>query len=635
MAANGYWHRVQRTRISRRRLLKAAGAGTAGLAVIAATGGGVTLAAPGGRPAAGGVPLRGGRFRFALTREFDSLDPVTGFGSGPTIFPRMYNTLVAVSARQTDFVFFDLAETLEQPDGETYLYSIRQGVLIAPNDLGIPERELDALDASRWLDRVTQDPIAWHRPLTDQWLQSYDAPDSQTFRIRTNGPYAYFLLRLGTPLGGTIPPREFFDGGISLQNQGVGAGPFFLRPGTFQHVGGASLDRNPNYYRSDPVTGAQLPYLDGIDIVRIDDRSARRAAFISQEIHTYGAEDAQDADELLSQYDVFDVPEPVNTFISFGMNVKRPPWDNPNVRKAAMHALNRQEYIDLVYGGDAMANGLVHWPLTSFALPEEELEQLQPFDPQRSRQLIQEAGFDLPLEIKVMFPASLSIQQHEQHLPIWLVQMEEAGFRVNQEPLDFGTWLDRYINKDYDASLAPNQIHETPEVPLDYQHSSGPAGDNTFSNGLQDPEVDATIDATRAITNPEELAEAVRGVQRLIYERGPAFLPIVSPFDRTLYWSFVTNVPQGLGPVGLYLSDLALGTGPAPTATPELTPAAAATTAATSAAAATPGISLPGTGAEGGSDGLSWLAPALAGGWAGAGVIALAAAALRLRMRRP
>ena len=230
-----------------------------------------------------------------------------------------------------------------------------------------------------------------------------------------------------------------------------------------------------------------------------------------------------------------------------------------------------------------------------------------------------------------MFPASSSIEEHEQHLPIWLVQMEEAGFLVQQEPLDFVSWLDRYTDKDYDASLSVNQIYETPEVPLDFHHSSGPTGDNTFANGLQDPEVDASIDAARAITNHEELAEAVHDVQRLIYEKGPASLPIVSPFDRTLYWSFVTNVPQGLGPVGLYLSDLALGTGPAPTATPELTPAASATTAA----AATPGVSLPETGTEGDAGGLSWLAPALAGGWAGAGAIALAAAALRLRMRRP
>ena len=148
--------------------------------------------------------------------------------------------------------------------------------------------------------------------------------------------------------------------------------------------------------------------------------------------------------------------------------------------------------------------------------------------------------------------------------------------------------------------------------------------------------MDAAIEATKRLTDRGQLIEAVLNLQRLIYEKGPAFLPLVSPLDHTLYWSFVTNVPQGLGPVGLFLSDLALGTEPAPTATPGLTPTATAPTMAT---AATPGISLPETGAGDGSDGLSWLTPSLVGGgaaaWAGAGAIALGAAVLRSRMRRP
>ena len=36
-------------------------------------------------------------------------------------------------------------------------------------------------------------------------------------------------------------------------------------------------------------------------------------------------------------------------------------------------------------------------------------------------------------------------------------------------------------------------------------------------------------------------------VQRLIYEKGPTFLPIYSWNDFTLRWDFVKNWPQGLG----------------------------------------------------------------------------------------
>ena len=137
--------------------------------------------------------------------------------------------------------------------------------------------------------------------------------------------------------------------------------------------------------------------------------------------------------------------------------------------------------------------------------------------------------------------------------------MSQAGFNVNQVALDFTTWLEDYANKDYDSSLAINQIYDTPETPLRFQHSAGPAGDNLFSNGLQDAEIDAAIDSANAVTDPDGLVESIHDVQRQIYEAGPAFLPIVSPFSHMLYWSFVKNIPQGLGPVGLFLNDWWLG----------------------------------------------------------------------------
>ena len=128
--------------------------------------------------------------------------------------------------------------------------------------------------------------------------------------------------------------------------------------------------------------------------------------------------------------------------------------------------------------------------------------------------------------------------------------MRAAGFEVEQDAQDFVTWLDNYTNKNYDASLSLNQIYWTPEIPLDFQHSKGPAGSDIYSNGLQDAEVDKAIEDSKGITDPAEFTQAVLDVQRLIYEKGPSFLPIVSPNGHTLYWNFVKDVPQGLGNYG-------------------------------------------------------------------------------------
>ena len=91
------------------------------------------------------------------------------------------------------------------------------------------------------------------------------------------------------------------------------------------------------------------------------------------------------------------------------------------------------------------------------ALSEEELEELQPYDPEESKRLIQAAGYDLPFKIKVMYPTGVDIYFHAEHLPIWRQQMQAAGFELDEEALDFGSWLGRYTVVDYDSSLALNQ----------------------------------------------------------------------------------------------------------------------------------------------------------------------------------
>ncbi len=554
--ARNYWQRTRQARISRRRLLKRAGLGAAGLAAIGAASG-AGLALPGLRTTAlAGEARRGGRYIYAIAGDWGTIDPVTSVGFGPGVFPWIYNTLVDRSRVQPDFFYFDLAEEVEQPDEETYLFKIRQGVKIAPNTLGIEERDMDTADVLSWFDRIAQDDRALLTSFTKQWLNSVSVTDARTVQLKTVGPYAYTLLRLGAPLGGCIPPREFFEQDIAIETQGVGAGPFgSIQPGSFSETGGIIVNRNPNYYRK-AANGDQLPYFDQIQAVRISDRQPRRVSFLAGQIHSYTAEDRAEVDGLLNEVPDAQVTEnPANTFISFTMNPERPPWNDERIRKAALHALNRQQFVDLIVGPDGgRPNGLVHWPLGDFALPPEELDVLQSYDPTLSRQLIMDATGSDSIDIRVIYPVT-NIEFHDKHLPVFLVQMQAAGFNIQEDARNFGNWLVSYQNLDYDASLSLNQIYETAEIPLDWHSANGPQGDRNFAVGIGGiyPEVEEAIAASKSATKPEAHVAAVLDAQRTIYERGPAFLPIMSWTAFTLYHSFVQNVPQGLGGTGLYL----------------------------------------------------------------------------------
>ncbi len=561
MSTKSYWQRFERQRISRRRVLAAGGVGAAGLAIAAACGGGDgggdngpdATAVPTGT---NGGPKYGGRYVYHIEGDWGTIDPLTSVGFAPGIFPRIYSALLDRSRIQSDVFYFDLAEELEQPDAETYLFKLRQGVKIAPNTLGIEERDMDAADVKSWFDRIDGDERAVLSPFAKQNLESVTVTDPQTVTLMTNKPYAYTLFRIGAPLGSTIPPREFFEQGLDIEAQGVGAGPFgTIKAGSFSESGGIVAQRNPNYYRT-ADNGDQLPYLDEIEAVRISDRQPRRVSFLDGQIDSYTAEDRAEVDGLLDDVSDALVTETANnTYIAFNMHPEKAPWNDEKIRKAAGHALNRQEFVDLIVGPEGgRPNGLVHWPLGDFALSPEELEELQPYDPARSRELIKEATGEDSIDIKVMYPVS-DIQFHDKHLPIFLSQMAEAGFNIEEDVRDFGNWLVNYQNLEYDASLSLNQVYETAEIPLDWHSVNGPQGDRNFGTGIGGlyPEIEAAIADTKTKTDPDEHIAAVLETQRMIYEKGPSFLPIMSWTAFTLYHSYVKNVPTGLGATGLYL----------------------------------------------------------------------------------
>jgi ABC-type transport system substrate-binding protein len=563
MTTKNYWQRFRRQRISRRRLLASTGLGAAGLTVAAACGGDDEEPGPTGTPAAGetpavaGAPKRGGTYKGLTQGDWGTIDPVTSVGNSTGITPRMHNVLLNRSNANPDFWFFDLAESLEQPDDVTYVWKLRRGVKIAPNNLGIPERDMDASDVMSRKERIYADEDALARVVYLPWVESEEAPDAQTVINKTKGPYGYFISRQGRALGGCIPPREFYEQGISLEDQGVGGGPYVMRPGSYRETGQIILDRNTNYYRKDEF-GEQLPYIDVREVVPFTERQAWRTAFLDAQVYNYTAESGAEADEIMRQdSDVYKILNPVFTFISFTMNPFSKPWDDDRIRKAATFALNRKQFIDLVVGeGGGKPNGLVHWSTGRYGFNEEELEELQPYDPQRSRELIRAATGQDTVRVKITYPVT-TIEFHDKHLPIFLQQMREAGFDIEEDAKDFGTWLGDYTRVRYDASLSPNQIYETPEIALDWQSSKGPQGDENFAVGVGAlyPEIDEAIMASKRETDPEKQIEAVRDAQRLVYEKGPSFLPIFTWQDHVLYRNFVKNVPVALADTGTFLNE--------------------------------------------------------------------------------
>jgi ABC-type transport system substrate-binding protein len=575
--AGSYWDRFTAARISRRRALQ--GAGAAGVAAGAiwlvgcgsdddnGNGGSTPGSGNGnGTPTNGqngstglsflnekNPPVPGGMLTLSTGADFGTWDPHISVAAAANFFPQIYNLLLNQSTLDPEFYFFDLAESFENPDENTWNFNIRPGVKIGPNDLGVEERDMDAEDARATYQRIKDEPQAGNGAIKP-FLDTVSASGT-TFSMKTTRPYAWLLYRTGI-FTSTIPPRELIADAAAIASiaaKSAGGGPFRLASSTEGQV--ARMEKNPSYYRKDERnSNAQLPYRDGLELLVIRDREPVRQAFLDGQLMVYGAESKADADDVAGRGEFYVTKDPATTFIGFTMNPEKAPFTDPRARKAINFALNRQQYVDIVYQGDAEANGLVHWPTGDYAFRGDELEELQPFNLEEARKLVDALG---GLSFTMMYPASSNIQQHDQHLPIFLEQMKAAGIEIQQDPKDFGTWYSDYQTLNYTASLSLNQSYETPEVPIDFQAAGGPLSDRSFAIGAGDPAVEEAIAKTKAAFDLEERIAAVREAQRLIYEAGPTFLPIVTPFGYTVYSNRLHNQATGLGPATNALVNIA------------------------------------------------------------------------------
>lgn len=253
---------------------------------------------------------------------------------------------------------------------------------------------------------------------------------------------------------------------------------------------------------------------------------------------------------------------------SLWMNTQLEPFNDPNVRKAASLAINRDLINEILYEGAPIAT-IYPFPLypnlQAFAdSPEVKAEQEKynpgAFDPEESARLMTEAGFTMNgaglwekdgKTIDATIQAFDSI--HGDIAPVLAEMLRNAGFDSN---VNFGT--DAYQNMAdgkagfymfghgaslYDPFEALNLFHG--------KYSAGigsSAGNNRFSR-YNNPEFDAILDeiAPLASDDPKFIAGAAKALG--IYWRDTIDIPVIQWLHRIPYNNtYFTNWPSASNP---------------------------------------------------------------------------------------
>ncbi|MEO9256003.1 MAG: ABC transporter substrate-binding protein, partial [Tepidiformaceae bacterium] len=420
-------------------------------------------------------------------------------------------------------------------DSVTWVFTLRNDAKIAPNKYGVLERVIDATDVKASFDFIADKATASNGyPFFNTWVDKTEVVDPQTFRLITKKPYAFTEASLGNWLFCAIAPKEWIGkGSDQMKADSVGAGAFILKNLTESSV--ADMVPNPNYWD----TGR--PYLDQYSIKLFGDQATYRAAFQSKQIDSYGPSDKDEGEALKNaEKGVIHTSDPSLQYLTFWMNTRIKPWDDPRARRAVNMAIDRNEYVQIIGKGGGEPIGPLSYAFKNEALPQDVLAKLQPFDVAGAKTLFEQAGVK---ELPFSYP---TLGNTADYVNIFVRQMQAAGVTAKATALDTGTWLAQYFASTINASLGLNQTYNTPNDALQWYHTGGYVGNGKYDTGFSDPQVDKAIDDAAGIPDPAARAKAYQDLQKLILSKDPALVNFFGTRSETVYRDFVQNYPVGL-----------------------------------------------------------------------------------------
>jgi peptide/nickel transport system substrate-binding protein len=331
-----------------------------------------------------------------------------------------------------------------------------------------------------------------------------------TFHLKRPQPSFLALLASGwSPVYPChVPPAE-------MRRHPIGTGPFkFVE---FRPNQSITVNRNPDYWKPG------RPYLDGIEYTIIKDLSTRTLAFVAGKGDLlYGVTTPQIKDIKSQAPQVICETTAANVSRNLLVNRDKPPFDNPDLRRAMSLSLDRKAFIDILYQGLGDVGGAMQPPPEGvWGLPPEVLSTLPGYDPDiqknraEARKIMEKLGYapDKRLDIKV---STRDISYYRDPAVILIDQLKEIYFNGELEPVETTQWYPKVMRKDYTVGL---NITETgvddPDVLYYENYVCGAARNYT---GYCNPQVDKLVDRQSMETDPAQRKKLVWEIEKRLVE---------------------------------------------------------------------------------------------------------------------
>lgn len=234
----------------------------------------------------------------------------------------------------------------------------------------------------------------------------------------------------------------------------------------------------------------------------------------------------KDFAELASAKQLTIVGTPIENAMQYiGMNVTKPPFDNPKLRQAVAYALPYQKIMDAamygrakpLFGGSADKYSSADWPCAT------------PYttDIAKAKALMAEAGFANGLETSLSFDLGLAGINE----PICILVQEslaQIGIKTTIEKIPGANWRNELLKKS--MPLITNTFGGWLNYP-EYFYFWTYHGQNAVFNTMsyKNPEVDKLIEAARFAGDKAEYEKLVKGFIGITYDEVPR-IPLFQPY---------------------------------------------------------------------------------------------------------
>ncbi len=393
----------------------------------AATGGGTLIVGRGGDSAA--------------------LDPaIVTDGESLKIAQQVFDTLLDYKEGTTE-VMPSLAESWTiSEDALTYTFKLREGVKF--HDGTDFNADAVVFNFERWSDTKSKykfegDSFDYYDsmfgPEEERVIASVTATDPTTVVFKLNKPQAPFLQNLAMTCFGIASPKAIEDEKENFKSNPVGTGPFVFKE--WKRSDSITLDKNPNYWQEG------LPKMDQVIIRSIPDNTARYNALQNGEIDMMEDLSPDDLASLEANPALQKINRPPFNVAYLGFNTTKKPFDDPKVRVALNHAVDKQGLIDAFFAGQAEpAVNPIPPTLWGYNKSVEDY----PYDLAKAKQLLADAGYPNGIEQELTFYA---MPVPRPYMPdgrkvaeVIQASFEQIGVKVKIESPEWATYLEDLKN---------------------------------------------------------------------------------------------------------------------------------------------------------------------------------------------